>query len=664
MAAAFGSPSPLPGQPGFNAKTSDVLARETTEMEVVLARLNTDIEAEEEIRNAAESKFGGARWRSARIDRGSVRSYAKDVKNRFQQHREQAPPHGVVSTRGSLGSQGRVKTHAGAGARAASALRDEKKRQNMTDQVGDSCLMSASESDLRGLLDPGYASKEVSEWSVRNTLEWLNSLGLSKLRKVFEQNEISGSILLEVGSDDLDYMNIKVLAHRKRILRGIEELRQGTCRPNVNVHQHAVPPLRHEERCGMSVSRIESDVPNTDSEVGLEKKHESSRVKSVQHVFQVRPLSDNQAEDTDGQTNTPVVNLAQGYYDETAAHSSFADAVEEWRRCQKQYKTGTVLSPTKAGSAAPGALRDGTITINGSNTPASGKSEGLLSCSAAGEFWTNPFASPQARETKAMQTASAYRLASPESTRPSPSQLSTTPTASVSSGQTASITPTLDEEAEHAAFRRAVAEWNFRGKVNTKDQHDPEGDKGRADEESATQDTALPRWTAEAMAEALRKQMDDEHRAQAQKLEGLKKNALEGLEAARRYIGTNFHNVPSLGGEVEDCCSAEKEFTYSQHVEGESKWSLAEGRYPKDEEEPEPRCSREVETESFSTTSTQDFGKDSESKECDGVQSDVMEEGRGVEIEFVESVLGGDLPCGDDMRYLVDENGSEEEGGM
>lgn len=622
MTAAFGSPSPLPGQPGYNDKASDVMARETIEMEVALARLKTDLEAEAEIRNIAESKFGGSRWRSARIDRGSVRSYAKDVKNRLQQQRQQAPPNGDVLAIGNLGSQGRMKTHAGAGARAAAALRDEKNRQNMTDQVGDNIFTSSSESDLRRSLDPGYASKEVSEWSIRNTLEWLNSLGLGKLRKVFEQNEISGAFLLEVGSDDLDYMNIHVLAHRKRILRGIEELRQGTCRPNVNVRQHAVPPLQNEERGGTTISRIGSDVPNTDREAGLEKNDKTPRVKSVQHVLRVRPLSGNQKGGTDGRTNAPVVNLAQGHYDETTAHSSFADAVEEWRRCQKQYKTDTVLPSTKHESAAPGAHRDGSIIMNGANAHGSGKSEGLLSCSAPGEFWTNPFASSQARETNAMATASADRLALPESAQPSPPQSSTT--------ATASITPTLlDEEAEHAAFRRAVAEWNNRGKI----EH-----PSHADGESATQDTALPKHTAEAMAEALRKQMDDEHRTQALKLEELKRSALEGLEAESQNNWAKFQ--PSLG-EVDDCCcSEEKEYSDSHQVQRESKWSHGE--------EEEPPCSREV-----------DFGS-----ECDVVQSGEMEQGRGVEIEFVESVLGGDLSYGDTTMYLVDENGGEEGGGV
>ena len=42
----------------------------------------------------------------------------------------------------------------------------------------------------------------------------------------FAENEIYGEILLELGLDDLDYMGIKVLGHRKKLLKGIEELKR------------------------------------------------------------------------------------------------------------------------------------------------------------------------------------------------------------------------------------------------------------------------------------------------------------------------------------------------------------------------------------------------------------------------------------------------------
>lgn len=40
----------------------------------------------------------------------------------------------------------------------------------------------------------------------------------------FQQNEINGSVLLDISLEDLDYMGITILGHRKIILKGIEEL--------------------------------------------------------------------------------------------------------------------------------------------------------------------------------------------------------------------------------------------------------------------------------------------------------------------------------------------------------------------------------------------------------------------------------------------------------
>ena len=43
---------------------------------------------------------------------------------------------------------------------------------------------------------------------------------------IFKQNEITGTIVLDISLEDLDYMGITVLAHRKVLLKAIEDLRQ------------------------------------------------------------------------------------------------------------------------------------------------------------------------------------------------------------------------------------------------------------------------------------------------------------------------------------------------------------------------------------------------------------------------------------------------------
>jgi hypothetical protein len=63
-------------------------------------------------------------------------------------------------------------------------------------------------------------------WSVADVGDWLTSMLLQQHLPQFANNAISGSILLEVSLEDLDYMQVTVLAHRKIILKGIEDLRQ------------------------------------------------------------------------------------------------------------------------------------------------------------------------------------------------------------------------------------------------------------------------------------------------------------------------------------------------------------------------------------------------------------------------------------------------------
>ena len=49
---------------------------------------------------------------------------------------------------------------------------------------------------------------------------------LNQYVNVFAQNEITGPVILDLSLEDLDYMGISVLAHRKILLKAIEDLRK------------------------------------------------------------------------------------------------------------------------------------------------------------------------------------------------------------------------------------------------------------------------------------------------------------------------------------------------------------------------------------------------------------------------------------------------------
>jgi hypothetical protein len=67
---------------------------------------------------------------------------------------------------------------------------------------------------------------DTAKWTVEEVCLWLSSVGLGSYTDKFTENAISGDVLLELGKDDLDYMGIKALGHRKLLLKGVASLRQ------------------------------------------------------------------------------------------------------------------------------------------------------------------------------------------------------------------------------------------------------------------------------------------------------------------------------------------------------------------------------------------------------------------------------------------------------
>lgn len=55
---------------------------------------------------------------------------------------------------------------------------------------------------------------------------WLTEVQLQQYVSAFAQNAISGSVLVDITAEDLDYMEIKALGHRKILLKGVDDLRK------------------------------------------------------------------------------------------------------------------------------------------------------------------------------------------------------------------------------------------------------------------------------------------------------------------------------------------------------------------------------------------------------------------------------------------------------
>lgn len=172
-----------------------------------LQALRAQMSREKDKRDSEPGKVGGAKWRSARTDRGSVRNYAKEVKERNNQKVAAARngARAAAKTSGGVASSSARQTQPGESAGSHGPYSGAAGNP----QQARSSPNSSNSSNSAG------AGKQVEAWGVADTVEWVTSLGLGQYAAVFEANEISGPVLVEVGLEDLDYMEVKVLAHRK-----------------------------------------------------------------------------------------------------------------------------------------------------------------------------------------------------------------------------------------------------------------------------------------------------------------------------------------------------------------------------------------------------------------------------------------------------------------
>lgn len=246
----FGPAKPLPGQKGYKSKKSELLENDAATMERKLNALRQQL-VDDKIKRENVNIVGGSRWKSARADKGSVRNYAQDVLTKKQR----------ASGKKSSGKKKKIKSN-------------------------------------------------PSSWSIQQVSAWLNELNLGDYASVFAENEIDGSIIFDMGLDDLDYLGVTKLSHRKIFLKNLEALKRGDDR----IHTLPAPAVVNDEHLHEPPSP--SNNPGDIEESG--KKHWSH----------VAPISENKIEG-DGSV---AVNLADGEFDEDASHNSFLKALLEWRQ--------------------------------------------------------------------------------------------------------------------------------------------------------------------------------------------------------------------------------------------------------------------------------------------------------------------------------------------
>lgn len=84
-------------------------------------------------------------------------------------------------------------------------------------------------------------SQDVTGWSVERVLEWLTLWGLGHLSQSFLEHRITGDILLDISSSDLEEIGVHAVGDKKRFLRAACELR-GQSTPSLQTAPPPPPP--------------------------------------------------------------------------------------------------------------------------------------------------------------------------------------------------------------------------------------------------------------------------------------------------------------------------------------------------------------------------------------------------------------------------------------
>ncbi|CAH0373204.1 unnamed protein product [Pelagomonas calceolata] len=275
------------------------LQRDTQQQQESLNALRAQMRQEKERRDAAPR--GGTRWGSAAVKKGALgRSYGKDVRKKLEQ-----------------------RTASGQG-RAAASRRDGR-----------------------------FWDLPVQRWSVADAGDWLVSLDLAQYCETFASNEISGRELLDLGLDDLDYMGVKALAHRKRLLKGVAELcaahRRGAVAPqdptfgrekppappSSKVHWSAVPTLREQNPDAPNPA---PHAPQRLADAGGMFSFGNAEAEVLDEAAERKAFQEAVAAWRSGNAPpsppSPVKcggSLLDGEYDEAAEQAAFQEAVAAWR---------------------------------------------------------------------------------------------------------------------------------------------------------------------------------------------------------------------------------------------------------------------------------------------------------------------------------------------
>ena len=398
----FGAPKPLPGQRGYgvNPESSVALAKEAEAMEARLQSLREQVRLDNMRRKEAGKVRGkdGSLWQSGSANRGTLYRYSKQSRDRSLKstgHARFVP--------GELEARKKREHRALEGGRTSSKAQrhDRRHKDGSGANVDLNALMSLDAqvsryrpsdgneaaaataipvkttkrkskvplpSPARGPVGHGHTAPTPSsenapvnassqsrmpsdgnptEWSIQEVASWLNGIGMSQYQRTFEKNEISGTILLDLDPDDLDYMNIKILAHRKTLIKEIKKMKAPPMPTATKQKKHwsHVEPLAHRKVSGGTITvngadakdsrRHASNAPGAGL-IAMVNAEQGSDMGSMWAPLPAAPESDASSQ---GTKHSGASWVFEGKMDEEAEHAAFRKAIEELRVGREGTKT-------------------------------------------------------------------------------------------------------------------------------------------------------------------------------------------------------------------------------------------------------------------------------------------------------------------------------------
>ncbi len=580
----FGKPKPLPNEAGYKTvKETEKLERESKEMEARLQMLQLRMQQQKEDDDATP-KIGGSRWKSGRADKGNIRGYAKDVhekikrsEQRIESKRNQQAAKPMMSqTTGGLDFAALNKHQpVGMGSENRQQQRQQPEQmpiQGMKTTVPLPAVAGAGAENKSP--EAAFRKKEVHSWTVQDVKQWLQSVQLIQYVSQFEENEINGPILLEISLEDLDYMGVKILGHRKVLLKGIEDLRknkrvtinlQAPLSPSKNTNAAIIAAAAASSGAGGAPSsRTQNVYESLGENEGPSRAHYAPRIpsKGVDHSLveeeaettkkihwsQVEPLQDQQEKrglknDVDALHHA---NPADGMIDEDEERRLFQEAVAQWRG---ESSSSSSSSREKEASKVK-IFRDGQEvkrleTDDQRAAARKAHEEGM---------WMNPYGAIADGEGNQLGPNSDLLSDSPLSSSSSAkTNIKAKPTGGNnphSGSLQEAANSDLDEEAERAAFAAAVAEWRGGDSAKSKSNNSTEEGTGT----TTTAPTVGVGGGGKAIAEQLAAQMEQEAKEAEQAMERKMAELTAKLDEARRQavISTAEEGSPGKMGEFDD----------------------------------------------------------------------------------------------------------------